>query len=96
MRAFDASTISLPSSRASDSIAAVIHLTPNSVAEESRKETTAVIPTTADSDSLPHRAQRRRWHQMGQGTELLSRGGDGTSFPFPKPVGREDAVGLIS
>lgn len=33
---------------------------------------------------------------MGQGTELLSRGGDGTSFPFPKPVGREDAVGLIS
>jgi hypothetical protein len=41
--AFDASTISLPSSRASDSIATVIQLTPDSVAEESRKETTAVI-----------------------------------------------------
>lgn len=53
--AFDASTISLPSSRASDSIARVIQLTPDSVAEESRKETTAVILIEcqpAYSDSL--------------------------------------------
>ncbi|MCE5166126.1 hypothetical protein HAX54_014964 [Datura stramonium] len=52
--AFDASTISLPSSRASDSIARSYSTNTSSV-EESRKETTAVILiecSTAYSDSL--------------------------------------------